>query len=131
MENFRRSMGLRIKETKEVWEGEVTEVTPEEIDDPHGGYGKTIASVTIGLKTTKGSRQIKLDPTVYENLQKEKKLVPAETVAKILERRKIGEKNASDGVFRTLAQNFGKPRFCLFSCSCWLLFQSLGPLTLK
>jgi len=72
MENFRRSIGLRIKESKEVWEGEVTEVTPEEIDDPHGGYGKTISSVTIGLKTTKGSRQIKLDPTVYENLQKEK-----------------------------------------------------------
>ncbi len=72
MENFRRAIGLRIKETKEVWEGEVTEITPEEIDDPHGGYGKTIASVTIGLKTTKGSRQIKLDPTVYENLQKEK-----------------------------------------------------------
>jgi len=72
MENFRRAIGLRIKETKEVWEGEVTEVNPEEIDDPHGGYGKTIASVTIGLKTTKGSRQIKLDPTVYENLQKEK-----------------------------------------------------------
>jgi len=72
MENFRRAIGLRIKETKEVWEGEVSEITPEEIDDPHGGYGKTIASVTIGLKTTKGSRQIKLDPTVYENLQKEK-----------------------------------------------------------
>lgn len=72
MENFRRAIGIRIKETKEVWEGEVTEICPEEVDDPHGGYGKTIASVTIGLKTTKGSRQIKLDPTVYENLQKEK-----------------------------------------------------------
>jgi len=72
MENFRRAIGLRIKETKEVWEGEVTEISPEEIDDPHEGYGKTIASVTLGLKTTKGNRQIKLDPTVYENLQKEK-----------------------------------------------------------
>jgi RuvB-like protein 1 (pontin 52) len=72
MENFRRAIGLRIKETKEVWEGEVTDITPEEIDDPHEGYGKTIASVTLGLKTTKGNRQIKLDPTVYENLQKEK-----------------------------------------------------------
>lgn len=72
MENFRRAIGLRIKETKEVWEGEVTEISPEEIDDPHEGYGKTISSVTIGLKTTKGNRQIKLDPTVYENLQKEK-----------------------------------------------------------
>ena len=72
MENFRRAIGLRIKETKEVWEGEVTEISPEEIDDPHEGYGKTISSVVIGLKTTKGNRQIKLDPTVYENLQKEK-----------------------------------------------------------
>ncbi len=72
MENFRRAIGLRIKETKEVWEGEVTEISPEEVDDPHEGYGKTISSVTIGLKTTKGNRQIKLDPTVYENLQKEK-----------------------------------------------------------
>ena len=72
MENFRRAIGLRIKETKEVWEGEVTEVTPEEIDDPHGGYGKTISSVIVGLKTTKGNRQIRLDPTIYENLQKEK-----------------------------------------------------------
>ena len=72
MENFCRAIGFRIKETKEVWEGDAKEVNSEEMDNPHGGYGKTIASVTIGLKTTKGSRQIKLDPTVYENLQKEK-----------------------------------------------------------
>ena len=72
MENFRRAIVLRIKENKEVWECQVTGITPEETDDPNGGYGKTIASVTLGLKTSKGSRQIKLVPTVYENLQKEK-----------------------------------------------------------
>jgi RuvB-like protein 1 len=72
MENFRRAIGLRIKETKEVWEGEVTEVTPQEVEDPHGGYGKTVGSVIIGLKTTKGSKQLKLDPSIYEGLQKEK-----------------------------------------------------------
>jgi len=72
MENFRRAIGLRIKETKEVWEGEVTEVTPQEVEDPHGGYGKTVGSVLIGLKTTKGSKQLKLDPSIYEGLQKEK-----------------------------------------------------------
>lgn len=54
MENFRRSIGLRIKETKEVWEGEVVEITPEEVEDPHGGYGKVVQSVVVGLKTTKG-----------------------------------------------------------------------------
>lgn len=72
MENFRRSIGLRIKETKEVWEGEVTEITPEEIEDPHGGYGKVVNGVVVGLKTTKGSKLLKLDPSIYENLQKEK-----------------------------------------------------------
>ena len=54
MENFRRAIGLRMKETKEVWEGEVTEISPEEDEDPHGGYGKVVNSVVVGLKTTKG-----------------------------------------------------------------------------
>ena len=41
MENFRRSIALRIKETKEVYEGEVTELTPVETE------GKD--SIVIGL----------------------------------------------------------------------------------
>ena len=72
MENFRRSIGIRIKETKEVWEGEVIEIQAEEIEDPHGGYGKTVGSVVVSLKSGKGTKQLKLDPSVYENLQKEK-----------------------------------------------------------
>merc|ERR1712153_262932 len=72
MENFRRSIGLRIKETKEVYEGEVTELTPEEAENPLGGYGKTVAHVIIGLKTTKGTKQLKLDPSIYDAIQKEK-----------------------------------------------------------
>eukprot|EP00163_Fabomonas_tropica_P028147 TRINITY_DN5674_c0_g1_i1.p1 TRINITY_DN5674_c0_g1~~TRINITY_DN5674_c0_g1_i1.p1 ORF type:complete len:456 (+),score=161.33 TRINITY_DN5674_c0_g1_i1:361-1728(+) len=72
MEHFRRAIGLRIKEAKEVYEGEVTELSPEETENPLGGYGKTIAHVIIGLKTTKGTKQLKLDPTIYEGLQKEK-----------------------------------------------------------
>lgn len=72
MENFRRAIGLRIKETKEVWEGEVTEITPEETEDPHGGYGKVVSGVLVGLKTTKGQKSLKLDPSIYENMQKEK-----------------------------------------------------------
>lgn len=72
MEHFRRAIGLRIKESKEVYEGEVTEVTPEETENPLGGYGRTISHVVIGLKTTKGSKQLRLDPSIYEALQKEK-----------------------------------------------------------
>ncbi|OAY65966.1 RuvB-like protein 1 [Ananas comosus] len=44
MENFRRAIGLRIKENKEVYEGE----------------------------TVKGTKQLKLDPTIYDALIKEK-----------------------------------------------------------
>jgi len=72
MENFRRAIGLRIKEVKEVYEGEVTELTPTEAENPMGGYGKTVSHVVIGLKTTKGTKQLKLDPTIYESLQKSK-----------------------------------------------------------
>lgn len=72
MENFRRAIGLRIKENKEVFEGEVIELTPEETENPLGGYGKTISQVVIGLKTVRGTKQLSLDPTIYEALQKER-----------------------------------------------------------
>eukprot|EP00184_Porphyridium_aerugineum_P004137 CAMPEP_0184697012 /NCGR_PEP_ID=MMETSP0313-20130426/4138_1 /TAXON_ID=2792 /ORGANISM="Porphyridium aerugineum, Strain SAG 1380-2" /LENGTH=478 /DNA_ID=CAMNT_0027155773 /DNA_START=44 /DNA_END=1480 /DNA_ORIENTATION=- len=72
MENFRRAIGLRVKETKEVFEGEVTELSPEESPNPLGGYGKTISSVVITLKTTKGTKQLRLDPSIYEYLVKER-----------------------------------------------------------
>jgi len=36
------------------------------------GYGKTVSHVIIGLKTAKGTKQLKLDPSIYESLQKEK-----------------------------------------------------------
>lgn len=72
MENCRRAIGIRIKETKEVYEGEVTELTPEERPDPTGGYGKKVTAVMIGLKTTKGQKTLKLAPQIYESLQKEK-----------------------------------------------------------
>ncbi|CAH2072178.1 unnamed protein product [Thlaspi arvense] len=72
MENFRRAIGLRIKETKKVYEGEVTELSPEETESLTGGYGKSISHVIIGLKTVKGTKQLKLDPTIYDALLKEK-----------------------------------------------------------
>lgn len=71
MENFRRAIGLRIKETKEVWEGEVIELKTEEKDD-QTGYGKVVSAVVITLKTSKGSKTLKLDPSIHENLTREK-----------------------------------------------------------
>jgi len=72
MTNFRRSIGLKIKEVKEVFEGEVTALTPVETENSLAGYGKTITHVLIGLKTSKGTKQLKLDPTIYESIQREK-----------------------------------------------------------
>jgi RuvB-like protein 1 (pontin 52) len=68
-------LGLRIKETKEVFEGEVTELTPSESENPLSGYGKTVSHVIVGLKTVKGTKQLRLDPTIYEAILKEKILV--------------------------------------------------------
>jgi len=69
------SSGLRIKETKEVYEGELTELTPTETENPLSGYGKTVSHVIIGLKTVKGTKQLRLDPGIYEAILKEKIVV--------------------------------------------------------
>lgn len=71
MENFRRAIGLRIRESKEVYEGEVIELTVEETEDALGGYGRTISHVVIGLKTIKGTKTLRLDPSIHEALSKE------------------------------------------------------------
>lgn len=75
MENFRKAIGLRIKETKEVYEGEVIELSPEEAENPLGGYGKTISHVIVGLKTAKGTKNLRLVPSIYESIQKERVVV--------------------------------------------------------
>jgi hypothetical protein len=51
---------------------QITEIRPEETENPLGGYGKTVSHVVVGLKTTKGTKQLKLDPSIYESLTKEK-----------------------------------------------------------
>ena len=50
----------------------MTEMTPEEAENPLGGYGKTVSQVVLGLKTAKGVKQLRLDPSIYESLQKER-----------------------------------------------------------
>jgi DNA helicase TIP49 (TBP-interacting protein) len=67
--------GLRIKETKDVYEGEITELIPTEAENPLSGYGKTVSHVVVSLKTVKGTKQLRLDPTIYEAILKEKIVV--------------------------------------------------------
>ncbi|KAJ7041260.1 RuvB-like helicase 1 [Mycena alexandri] len=70
-EAFRRAIadyfnnaGLRIKETKDVYKGEVTELTPTESENPLSGYGKTFSHVVL-----------RMDPSIYEAILKEKIVV--------------------------------------------------------
>jgi RuvB-like protein 1 (pontin 52) len=55
-----------------VYEGEVTELMPEEAENPLGGYGKTISHLILGLKSYKGTKKLRLDPSIYEAIQKER-----------------------------------------------------------
>ena len=43
-----------------MYEGEVTELTPTEAENPLSGYGKTVSHVIVGLKTVKGTKQLRL-----------------------------------------------------------------------
>jgi len=53
----------------------VTELTPTEAENPLSGYGKTVSHVIVGLKTVRGTKQLRLDPTIYEAILKEKIVV--------------------------------------------------------
>ncbi len=67
MENFRRSIGLRIREIKEVYEGEVFELKP--IESASSG---SISQISIGLKTSKTRKMIKVDPSIWTQVQKQR-----------------------------------------------------------
>lgn len=57
MENFRRAIGLRIKETKEVYEGEVTELSPVETENPMGGEFYCCNSINLYFITQDMARR--------------------------------------------------------------------------
>eukprot|EP01086_Lenisia_limosa_P002575 TRINITY_DN1615_c0_g1_i3.p1 TRINITY_DN1615_c0_g1~~TRINITY_DN1615_c0_g1_i3.p1 ORF type:complete len:480 (-),score=30.10 TRINITY_DN1615_c0_g1_i3:46-1485(-) len=66
--HFRRSIGVRIKEMKEVFEGEVAEMQPSIVSD-------SIVSFVVTLKSSKGLKHLRLDPSVYDSFLKERVLV--------------------------------------------------------
>ena len=75
-----------------MYEGEVTEMTPEEVLAPApaggggglgggggGGYGKAVSHVVLGLKTARGSKQLRLDPAIHAALLRER-VAPGDVV---------------------------------------------------
>jgi len=53
-----------------VYEGEVVELSPEFSHSEGATHGKVVEHVVIGLKTVKGTKQLRLDPTIYDSLGK-------------------------------------------------------------
>lgn len=75
MEAVRKSIGLKVREVKEVYEGEIFELTAHEVANPYGNAyegSKTVSHVIIGLRSAKGSKTLKLDPSVYESILRAK-----------------------------------------------------------
>ncbi|KAF8821337.1 TIP49 C-terminus family protein, partial [Cardiosporidium cionae] len=83
MENFRRSIGIRIRDIKEVYEGEVVELMFEEQNDNHENKEKSKTSqqecvasppisATITLKTKKGTKSLRLATSIAVALQQAK-----------------------------------------------------------
>ena len=50
----------------------MTDLVPEEAENPLGGYGKTISHLLLTLKAYKGTKKLRLDPSIYEAIQKER-----------------------------------------------------------
>ena len=61
-----------MKQIKDIYIGEVKQITPEYKENIITGYGKTVASVVITLSTTKESKQLRLDSGIYDKLQMNK-----------------------------------------------------------
>ncbi|PHJ20088.1 tip49 C-terminus family protein [Cystoisospora suis] len=76
MENFRRAIGIKIKETKEVYEGQVMDLVEEA---PEGSLDtempdtqkRVLAPIKITLKTQKGSKTLRLAPQINEGIQRQ------------------------------------------------------------
>lgn len=72
LESCRKAIALRIREVKEVYEGEVVEVAAEETENPHGGFAKCLSAVIMTLKTVRGTKTLRLAPQIHDAIQKEK-----------------------------------------------------------
>ncbi|CDJ42260.1 RuvB-like 1, putative [Eimeria tenella] len=81
MENFRRAIGIKIKEVKEVFEGQVVSLTDEPCDALTASQNSSRSDpseeapcppVRITLKTSKGSKALRLQASINRELRKEK-----------------------------------------------------------
>ena len=72
------------------------------------GYGKVVNHVVIGLKTVKGTKQLRLDPTIYDSLQKArgKRSLTAHEVARSAGKGRDGRRHLHRGQQRVGASRW-------------------------
>lgn len=70
-EMMRRSISLKVREVKEVWEGEVVEMMPHETASSTKSSSH-ISHVDLVLRAQKGTKTLKMDPQIWESLMRQK-----------------------------------------------------------
>lgn len=58
----RRAIGVRIREIKRVYEGEIVDLRIEESEDPLNHYRQAVSQVHVSLRSTRGSQRLALSP---------------------------------------------------------------------
>ncbi|CAD27111.1 DNA helicase domain [Encephalitozoon cuniculi GB-M1] len=71
-EALRRSILVRMRELKDVYEGEVVELRIVDEENPLSSYPKRIKEMFVILKTSKESKKLKLAPSLYEQIDKQR-----------------------------------------------------------
>ncbi|KAI5181811.1 RuvB-like protein 1 [Nematocida sp. AWRm80] len=69
---IRRATSVRIREIKNVYEGEIIDIKVEEKENPLNNYRKTIEKTHVSLKSMKGSQRITLGAIMSQEIVKQK-----------------------------------------------------------
>ncbi|KAI5172087.1 RuvB-like protein 1 [Nematocida sp. LUAm3] len=69
---MRRSTCVRIREIKNVYEGEIWELNIEEKEDPLNNYRKSVSKVNVSLRGGKGTQRLVLSPALAKEIVKQR-----------------------------------------------------------
>lgn len=69
---IRRATVIRIREIKNVYEGEVVDIKIEEKEDPLNNYRKSISNIFISIRSTKRTERLTLNPSLSQEIVKQK-----------------------------------------------------------
>ncbi|ADM12259.1 TIP49-like DNA helicase [Encephalitozoon intestinalis ATCC 50506] len=71
-EALRRSILVRMRELKDVYEGEIVDLRIVDEENPLSTHGRRVKEIFVTLKTSKESKKLKLAPSLYEQIDKQR-----------------------------------------------------------